>query len=117
MNDPRGSLWRKWDLHLHAPGTTKNDQYKIDTADVLDVYCDRLGVSDVAAFWITGFFSADSYLNFIKRFNDRYPNSSKVFFPNIELCTNDVVNSGSEEVNLHLIFNPFAPDCNANIKK
>jgi hypothetical protein len=19
MNDPRGSLWRKWDLHFHTP--------------------------------------------------------------------------------------------------
>jgi hypothetical protein len=27
MNDSRGSFWRKWDLHVHAPGAKKNDQY------------------------------------------------------------------------------------------
>jgi hypothetical protein len=21
MNDPRGSLWRKWDLHVHTPAS------------------------------------------------------------------------------------------------
>lgn len=24
---PRGSQWRRWDLHIHTPGTIKNDQF------------------------------------------------------------------------------------------
>lgn len=24
----RGSEWRRWDLHVHTPGTNKNDQYE-----------------------------------------------------------------------------------------
>ncbi len=24
MNDPRGSLWRKWDLHVHTPESHVN---------------------------------------------------------------------------------------------
>lgn len=24
---PRGSQWRRWDLHIHTPGTMKNDQF------------------------------------------------------------------------------------------
>ena len=31
MNDnqePRGSLWHRWDPHLHAPGTLFNDQFR-----------------------------------------------------------------------------------------
>lgn len=23
-----GSTWRRWDPHIHAPGTLKNDQFK-----------------------------------------------------------------------------------------
>ena len=23
----KGSEWRKWDLHIHTPGTAKNDNY------------------------------------------------------------------------------------------
>ena len=26
-NYPRGSEWRRWDLHIHTPGTKKNDQF------------------------------------------------------------------------------------------
>ena len=114
MNDSRGSEWRKWDLHIHAPGTTKNDQYQGDNLSVL--FCERLEQSDVAAFGITDYFSAESYFTFLKQFRTQYPHSTKVFFPNIELCTTDVVNAASEEVNLHIIFNPFVPDHEANIK-
>jgi ABC-type lipoprotein export system ATPase subunit len=112
-----GSVWRKWDLHLHAPGTTKNDQYHTTAGDPLDAYCDRLEVSDVAAFGITDYFSADSYFTVTKRFKEKYPDSRKVLFPNIELCTSDVVNAASEEVNLHIVFNPFDKDFENSIKR
>jgi DNA repair protein SbcC/Rad50 len=82
MNDSRGSLWRKWDLHVHAPGTKKNDQYQAQNsiADALDLYCDKIEQSDAAVFGITDYFSADSYFAFIKRFKKKYPDSKKIFF-------------------------------------
>jgi ABC-type lipoprotein export system ATPase subunit len=116
-NHPGGSVWRKWDLHLHAPGTKKNDQYQVDDGHPLDDYCDRLEISDVAAFGITDYFSADSFFAVTERFKGKYPESRKVFFPNIELCTSDVVNAASEEVNLHIIFNPFEASFEGNIKE
>lgn len=107
---PRGSEWRKWDLHLHGPGTKLNDQFKVDDGDVWDEYCRRLHESDVQVFGITDYFSADGYFSASEKFRERYANSGKVFLPNIELRTNDVVNKEQEEVNLHLIFNPFRSD-------
>lgn len=108
---PRGSEWRKWDLHLHAPGTKLNDQFNsTDGTDVWDAYCQRLHDSDVQAFGITDYFSADAYFNTRDKYHERYPNSAKVLFPNIELRTNDVVNRQQEEVNIHLLFNPFRPN-------
>lgn len=106
-NCPRGSVWRKWDLHIHAPGTKKNDQYALPGGSALDAFCDRLQASAVAAFGITDYFSSDSYFTVTRRFREKYPDSAKVFFPNIELCSSDVVNAKNEEVNLHLVFNPF----------
>jgi hypothetical protein len=38
-------------------------------------------------------------------------------FPNFELCSSDVVNAASEEVNLHIIFSPFEAGLEANIKQ
>ncbi len=113
---PRGSEWRKWDLHIHAPGTKLNDQFTAPVGNVWDEYCQRLHDSDVQAFGITDYFSADGYFSACAKFEERYPDSGKVFFPNIELRTNDVVNREQEEVNIHLIFNPFRPDHEDKIK-
>jgi len=108
---PRGSEWRIWDLHLHAPGTKLNDQFKIaDGSDVWDAYCRKLHDSKVQAFGIADYFSADSYFLARDKYRERYPDSPKVFFPNIEFRTNDVVNKAQEEVNVHLLFNPFRSD-------
>jgi energy-coupling factor transporter ATP-binding protein EcfA2 len=110
-NYSRGSEWRKWDLHLHGPGTKLSDQFKSpDGSDVWDEYCRRLHDSDVQAFGITDYFSADGYFSALEKYKERYPDSPKPFFPNIELRTNDVVNKEQEEVNIHLLFNPFRPD-------
>lgn len=113
---PRGSEWRKWDLHIHAPGTKLNDQFTAADGDVWDEYCQRLHDSDVQAFGITDYFSAHGYFSASAEFRERYPNSGKVFFPNIELRTNDVVNREQEEVNVHLVFNPFRSDHEDKIK-
>jgi ABC-type lipoprotein export system ATPase subunit len=113
---PRGSEWRKWDLHIHAPGTKLNDEFKVGGGDMWDEYCQRLHNSDVQAFGITDYFSADGYFSTRKEFQDRYPDSGKVFFPNIELRANDVVNKEQEEVNIHLVFNPFLKDHNDKIR-
>lgn len=114
---PRGSEWRKWDLHLHAPGTKLSDQFKASVeSDVWDAYCQRLHASDVQAFGIADYFSADGYFSVREQFNKRYPDSTKVFFPNIELRTSYVVNKPQEEVHLHLLFNPSIQNHEAKIK-
>lgn len=81
-----------------------------------DEYCRRLHDSDVQAFGITDYFSADGYFAASDKYKERYADSAKVFFPNIELRTNDVVNKKQEEVNIHLLFNPFRPDHADKIK-
>lgn len=107
----RGSEWRKWDLHIHAPFNKLNDGYKVeDSVDVLDKFCDELEKSDVMVFGITDYFSFSAFERFIKRFNEKYPNSEKRFFFNLELRLNEIVNRELEEVNVHLIFNPISID-------
>ncbi|MGN6313901.1 MAG: TrlF family AAA-like ATPase [Rhodanobacteraceae bacterium] len=115
-NSPRGSEWRKWDLHLHAPGTKLNDQFRAPVGGELwDEYCRRLHESDVQAFGITDYFSADCYFAVVAEYRQRYRDCPKIFFPNVELRTSYVVNRAEEEVNVHLIFNPFRPDHGSRI--
>ena len=113
---PRGSEWRKWDLHLHAPGTKLNDQFRVDKGNKWDKYCRKLHDSDVEAFGITDYFSANGYFKVSNHFRKRYAESHKIFFCNIELRLSEVVNTANEEVNIHVLFNPSWPDCDENIR-
>jgi ABC-type cobalamin/Fe3+-siderophores transport system ATPase subunit len=102
----RGSEWRKWDLHLHVPGTKLADGYG-SPAD-WDRFCQAIESSDVAAFGITDYFAVDSILEFVRNHVERYPDTDKTFFPNVELRLNEVVNGANQQVNLHVLFRPEA---------
>lgn len=116
VRSPRGSEWRKWDLHLHAPGTKQNDQFSASSNEELwDEYCRRLHESDVQAFGITDYFSADCHFAVVVEYRRRYRDCVKKFFPNVELRTSYVVNKAEEEVNVHLIFNSCQPDHESRI--
>jgi len=105
-----GSKWRKWDLHLHAPETKKSDSYTFPGGNIWNEYCRILHESDVHAFGITDYFSADGYFKTRDEYRKRYPDCKKRFFPNIELCLNVVVNKDHDYINIHVIFNPQIPD-------
>jgi len=107
INCSRGSEWRKWDLHIHTPFTKSDDEYKCDiNEDVWDIFCKKIEESDVAVIGITDYFSIENFYLFKKKHQAKYPDSNKIFFPNIELRLNESVNQAQEEVNLHIIFKP-----------
>jgi len=101
-NSPKGSEWRKWDLHVHTPYTKLNNRYG-SNIDVWDRFCDKIEKSDISVFGITDYFSLDNYFLFIENFKKRYPKSEKVFFPNIEFRI-DSKNKDGEHIQLHVIF-------------
>lgn len=73
--------------------------------DIWDEFCEKIEQSDVEVIGITDYFSGDNYFTFSKRYHDKYPDSKKVFFLNIELRLNESVNKTLEEVNVHFLFN------------
>ncbi|MBU0974565.1 hypothetical protein KKD03_02585 [Patescibacteria group bacterium] len=101
----RGSVWRKWDLHIHTPETKKNNNYRIEKGgDIWNEFCKKIEASDIKVFGITDYFSIDNYLLFINKFKKKYPNSEKIFFPNIELSIDRSSNNRNEGYDFHLIF-------------
>jgi exonuclease SbcC len=100
-----GSEWQKWDLHIHTPYTKLSDNFSsVNGEDVWKTYCDKLEKSDVEVFGITDYFCVENYFIFIDKHKGYYPQSKKVFFPNIELRLEVSVNKKAEEVNIHLLF-------------
>jgi hypothetical protein len=103
----RGSEWRKWDLHVHPPGTKLSDGYTQKNGDFdWERFCQIIYESDVAAIGITDYFSLDGFFDFIEKYYYFYPDSNKIFFPNLELRLNEVVNGAGEVVDFHIIFPP-----------
>jgi ABC-type cobalamin/Fe3+-siderophores transport system ATPase subunit len=104
---PRGSEWRKWDLHLHAPGTKLGDQYTPkDGQPDLEQFCQIVHDSDVAVVAIADYFSFVSYFSVVETYRRLYPDDGKLLLPNLELRLPVAVNRADQEVNLHLIFQP-----------
>ncbi|MFC9335852.1 TrlF family AAA-like ATPase [Arthrobacter sp. NPDC057009] len=102
---PGGSEWRKWDLHLHLPGTKLADGYTPrEGMPDWDRFCVALEESDVAVFGITDYFALADTLALIEFFKRKYPRSTKTLLPNLELRLNESVNREGEEVNVHVIF-------------
>ncbi|MBT2555823.1 TrlF family AAA-like ATPase [Arthrobacter sp. ISL-5] len=108
----RGSEWRKWDLHVHAPGGTMEDRYvdgSLDEIGILDRFCKTLAESDVEVIGLTDYFSLDNYFRVTERYQEIYGKTDKVFFPNLELRLVESVSKKLANVNLHLIFDPSLP--------
>jgi hypothetical protein len=57
--DPRGSLWHRWDPHLHAPGTLLSDQFNGDW----NAYLAAVNGSSppIEALGVTDYFCIETY--------------------------------------------------------
>lgn len=103
-----GSIWRRWDPHIHAPGTTLNDQF--GGADAWETYLSAVERSEptIEGLGVTDYYLLDSYKEVL-----RYKTANRLadvttIFPNIELRL--TTRAGSGFVNIHLLIDPTADD-------
>ena len=87
-----------------------SDDYKSE-GDVWDEYIDCLEKSLVQAFGITDYFSADGYFSLLEKYKRKYPETDKVFFPNIEFRLVEAISSGNSNPNIHVIFDNDTEVC------
>ena len=99
-----GSVWRRWDLHLHTPDTKLANDYKTEDGDVWDIYLDALEASDVQVFGLADYFSCDNYFRAVEKYRNRFPDGKKVFFPNVELRLSDAIGKDGNSPDMHVIF-------------
>ena len=109
MSDPleckSGSLWRRWDLHLHAPGTKLSNSFGDPTDEaVWDRYLDILHSSPVQVFGITDYFCCDTYFAVTSKYAAKFPDCKKVFIANVELRLSESISSDGSHPNVHVLF-------------
>ncbi len=106
----KGSEWRRWEPHIHTPGTVKNDNFNgADLADKWDKFINDINIypDDISVIAITDYLSSDNYFYFKKAIEDgKITKDFKLVLPNIELRISPVT-GGSTPINIHCIFNPL----------
>ncbi|MGH9343661.1 MAG: TrlF family AAA-like ATPase, partial [Terriglobia bacterium] len=101
----RGSEWRRWEPHIHAPGTVMNNQFSGANAwgDYLSALERATPIIEAAG--VTDYYVADTYQEVLKhKAAGRLP-AVKLIFPNVELRL-DVATARGGFVNLHLLVSP-----------
>ena len=92
----RGSEWRRWEPHIHAPGTLMNNQFTGPTAWEDYLAALESATPLIEAIAVTDYYVTETYEQVIKyKDSGRLP-SVELVFPNIELtmsvsvtCPND----------------------------
>lgn len=109
---PRGSEWRKWDLHVHTPGTKLNDNYSLPMdnnkgfSQIDDAKWEKffytIEHNKIAVVGITDYFCIDNY-KYVFSIKDLYLTTDTLFLPNIEFRIAQK-NKDSEFIQIHVIF-------------
>ena len=128
MNDPRGSYWRRWDLHVHSPYSDLNNGFGAD----FEVYAKELLTkakdNGIACVGITDYFLIDGYkalrelidndMKLGELLEPSYAEHAKriLFLPNIEFRSSTIIRhvdtagkSHNSRVNFHILFSDSVP--------
>lgn len=105
----KGSLWRKWDLHIHTPGTNKNDSFNGKNLEekwenyIFDINNSK---EDISVIGITDYFSVKNYFKFKDHFQSgMITKKIDLIIPNVELRIAPVTGKKTP-INIHCLFNP-----------
>jgi len=111
----RGSEWRRWEPHIHAPETVLNNQFGsgnpwgsyLATLEALTPKIEAVGVTD--------YYVTDTYEEVIRQKNAGRLPDVKLIFPNIEVRLDVAAKTGF--VNLHLLVSPEDPNHLAELRR
>jgi energy-coupling factor transporter ATP-binding protein EcfA2 len=113
----RGSLWHRWEPHIHAPGTVLNDQFDAGEQG-WNSYLEKLETASPAihALGITDYYGTDGYESVrAAKAAGRLPNC-ELIFANVELRL-DIGTIKGAWVNIHLLVSPEDPNHMQELKR
>jgi hypothetical protein len=101
----KGSEWRRWDLHVHTPGTSLNDEF----GDWNEYLSAIEAQTTVRVMGVTDYMSITNYSRLTaEKAVGRIPNID-LLIPNIEFRIAPPTDRATA-VNIHLLVSPHAPD-------
>jgi hypothetical protein len=111
----RGSEWRRWEPHIHAPGTILNNQFS--GGDPWGSYLTTIeGLTPkIEAIAVTDYYVTDTYDEVLRQKTAGRLPDVQLMFPNIEVRLDVAAKSGF--VNLHLLVSPEDPNHLAEVRR
>lgn len=118
MNDPRGSIWRKWDLHIHTPASYEwkggpcyrsiREPDRVTRRNLTRQVIDSINSTDVDVFGIMDYWTFDGYLE-IRKLLREIPEivCNKTILPGIELRIEAPTNY---RMNIHVLLSDQLSD-------
>jgi len=106
-NYPRGSEWRKWDLHVHTPKSIVQS-YGGDTETAWDAFIQKISTlpAEIKVIGITDYLFCEGYEHLLTR-RSEIPNI-ELIIPNIEFRLNTFSGTANntKRHNFHVLFDP-----------
>jgi hypothetical protein len=113
---PKGSEWRKWDLHVHTPFSHLNNGFGTDWDNYVTELFRRALANNIAVIGITDYFTIEGYKKLRLEYLDQPKKMEELFpveedlarigqilvLPNIEFRLNKLV--GANRINFHVLF-------------
>lgn len=113
-NLEQGSIWRKWDLHIHTPasfhwndGKTYRQMNTAEKSESSKAIIEKINSSDVAVFSTMDYFTFDGILNIRTFAKENNFTINKTILPGIELRIDAPVDY---RLNIHAIFSEQVTD-------
>lgn len=120
MNETRGSIWRKWDLHIHSPFSHLNNGFGNDFDEYVKGLFKKAIEENIYAIGITDYFTIDGYKKLKNEYLSNPEKLKELFtieeinrisqilvFPNIEFRLKTLINGN--RINYHVLFSPDVP--------
>lgn len=116
VQSKRGSLWHRWDPHIHTPGTALNDQYT--GSDPWESFLGAIETSSppIRALGITDYFGIERYEEVVNAQREGRLRNVGLIFPNVELRLG-IETAKASAINIHLLFSPHDADHVERIKR
>jgi hypothetical protein len=104
----RGSEWRRWEPHIHTPGTVLNDQF--GGVGAWETYLSHIEgrAPVIEALGVTDYYLTETYEEVRRRKDAGRLQNISLIFPNIELRLSVAAKTGF--VNMHLLVSPEDPN-------
>jgi energy-coupling factor transporter ATP-binding protein EcfA2 len=107
-----GSIWQKWDLHVHTPDSIVNSFSFLDETereqyheDIWEKYIEKLEeIKDISVIGITDYFSLSGYKKIQEYRNKGRLKNFQLILPNIEFRLDVLAGKENKRINYHILF-------------